>query len=228
ACPDPRRGGRHAPLPDRGRHRNRCRRGQAARPGRARRGDSGAFDAARVGRHLDRGNAAGGPGRRPGTQATPCVRADPGGGDGPDRVAAAVRVARAARPRPGPGQVAGGSVIEAVFFDVDDTLVGYASPSRKALDEGVGAGDAYALGEEISGPYFERHARGEVEFEPMRIERTAAFLRALGRAADAGRAAAFEQARFTALNRSFVLFDDVLACLDVLRKQSLLLGVITN
>jgi len=119
-------------------------------------------------------------------------------------------------------------VIEAVFFDVDDTLVDYASTSRKALDEAMGAGDAYALWEEISGPYFERHARGEVEFEPMRIERTAAFLRALGRAADAGRAAAFEQARFTALNRSFVLFDDVLACLDALRKQSLRLGVITN
>src|SRR5262249_60122252 len=137
----------------------RSRRGQAARPGRPRRGDSGAFAAARLARRLDRGNAAGGSGRRPGTQATPCVRADPRRGDGPDGVAAVVRVARAARPRPGPGQVAGGSVIEAVFFDVDDTLVDYASTSRKALDEAMGAGDAYALWEEISGPYFERHAR---------------------------------------------------------------------
>jgi putative hydrolase of the HAD superfamily len=119
-------------------------------------------------------------------------------------------------------------VIEAVFFDVDDTLVDYTSTSRRALDESMGAGDSYALWEEISGPYFERHARGEVEFDPMRIERTAAFLRALGREADAGRAAAFEYARFTALSRSFVLFDDALACRDALRAQSLRLGVITN
>ena len=62
----------------------------------------------------------------------------------------------------------------------------------------------------------------------MRIERTAAFVRVLGRDADAGPAAAFEQARFTALNRSFVLFDDVLDCLDALRARSLRLGVITN
>jgi putative hydrolase of the HAD superfamily len=119
-------------------------------------------------------------------------------------------------------------VIEAVFFDVDDTLVDYASTARRALDEGMGAEDSYELWQEISGPYFERHARGEVGFEAMRIERTAAFLRALGREADARRAAVFEQARFNALNRSFVLFDDVLSCLDALRARSLRLGVITN
>jgi putative hydrolase of the HAD superfamily len=120
------------------------------------------------------------------------------------------------------------SPVSAVFFDVDDTLVDYTSTARRALDEAMGAGDSYELWEEISGPYFERHARGELGFEPMRIERTAAFLRALGREADAGRAAAFEQDRFTALNRSFVLFDDVLACLAALRARSLRLGVITN
>ena len=119
-------------------------------------------------------------------------------------------------------------MIEAVFFDVDDTLVDYASTARRALDEAMGSGDSYDLWQEVSGPYFERYARGEIGFEPMRIERTAAFLHALGRDADAGRAAAFEQARFTALNRSFVLFDDVLACLDALRARSLRLGVITN
>lgn len=119
-------------------------------------------------------------------------------------------------------------MIEAVFFDVDDTLVDYTSTARRALDEAMGAGDSYALWEQISGPYFERHARGEVGFEPMRIERTAAFLRALGRDADAERAAVFEQARFVALNRSFVLFHDVLSCLDALRARSLRLGVITN
>lgn len=119
-------------------------------------------------------------------------------------------------------------MIEAVFFDVDDTLVDYASTSRRALEEAMGAGDSYALWQEVSGPYFARYARGEIEFEPMRIERTAAFLRAVGREADARRAAAFERARFTALNRSFVLFDDVPACLEALRARSLRLGVITN
>jgi putative hydrolase of the HAD superfamily len=120
------------------------------------------------------------------------------------------------------------SSVSAVFFDVDDTLVDYTSTSRRALDDAMGAGDSYPLWEAISAPYFERHGRGEIGFEPMRIARTAAFLRALGRDADAGQAAAFEQARFTALNRSFVLFDDVLGCLAALRGQSLRLGVITN
>ena len=37
------------------------------------------------------------------------------------------------------------SSVSAVFFDVDDTLVDYASTARHALDEAMGAGDSYDL-----------------------------------------------------------------------------------
>lgn len=114
----------------------------------------------------------------------------------------------------------------AVFFDVDDTLVDYGATARRALDEAMAAGDQYELWQQISEPHFARYYRGEVEFEAMRIERTAAFLRALGR--DDAAAAGYEQARFDALNRSFTLFDDVLPCLAALRERSVRLGVITN
>ena len=36
-------------------------------------------------------------------------------------------------------------MIAAVFFDVDDTLVDYASTARRALDEAMGSGDSYDL-----------------------------------------------------------------------------------
>jgi putative hydrolase of the HAD superfamily len=119
-------------------------------------------------------------------------------------------------------------VNEAVFFDVDDTLVDYATTSRRALEEAMAAGDSYELWQLVSEPHFQRYHLGEIEFGPMRVERTAAFLRELGREADSRRAADFEHARFVALNRSFVLFDDVLPCLDAVRGQSLRVGVITN
>jgi len=120
------------------------------------------------------------------------------------------------------------SPIRAVFFDVDDTLVDYATTARLALDDAMGAAGEYELWQEISEPYFRRYDRGEIEFAAMRIERTAHFLRELGREDDSRRAADLETARFAALNRSFVLFDDVLPCLAALRERSLRLGVITN
>jgi putative hydrolase of the HAD superfamily len=116
--------------------------------------------------------------------------------------------------------------ISAVFFDVDDTLVDYGATARRSLDETMQAGAHFQLWQDVSEPHFARYARGEVEFEPMRIERTAAFLRALGR--DAGPAAVLERARFDAMNHSYALFDDVLSCLSALRERTLRLGVITN
>jgi len=119
-------------------------------------------------------------------------------------------------------------VIRAVFFDVDDTLVDYAATARVALDEAMGAASEYDRWQEISEPHFQRYYCGEIEFAAMRIGRTAHFLRELGREADSHRAAELETARFEALNRSFVLFDDVLSCLAALRERVLRLGVITN
>jgi putative hydrolase of the HAD superfamily len=119
-------------------------------------------------------------------------------------------------------------LVRAVFFDVDDTIVDYAATARLALDEAMGAAGNYDLWQEISEPYFRRYDRGEIEFAAMRIERTAHFLRELGREDDSRRAADLETARFVCLNRSFVLFDDVLPCLAALRERSLRLGVITN
>jgi len=119
-------------------------------------------------------------------------------------------------------------LVRAVFFDVDDTLVDYATTSRLALDEAMGAAAEYDLWQQISEPHFQRYYRGEIEFAAMRIERTAHFLRELGREADSHRAADLETARFTHLNRSFVLFDDVAACLAALRERSVRLGLITN
>ncbi len=81
-------------------------------------------EARRLGRGRHRGGAEDRAGGRARAQAAQGVRADPGGAHRPDRLAAAVRVDGAARPRPHPGPARGcpAGVIRAAF-DVDDTLV---------------------------------------------------------------------------------------------------------
>jgi putative hydrolase of the HAD superfamily len=119
-------------------------------------------------------------------------------------------------------------VIRAVFFDVDDTLIDYDAAARAAFHEVFGEDVSFEQWLVHCDPHFERYGRGEVDFETMRVERTADFLRVLGRPVPADGAAAVEAHRFALVGRRYTIFDDVPACLDELRSRGLRLGLITN
>ena len=119
-------------------------------------------------------------------------------------------------------------VIEAVFFDVDDTLVDYDRAARAGFHEVFGADADFALWLVASDPHFARYGRGEVGFQQMREERTADFLASAGRVVDRATSDEIEARRFALVGRSYELFDDVLPCLQALRDRRVRLGLITN
>lgn len=118
------------------------------------------------------------------------------------------------------------TAIQAVFFDVDDTLVDFDAAARAALADTLGPEADYDLW--IGLTHYERFNRGELDFQTMRHTRMADYLALLGREADVPRAEALEALRFDALFDRYVLFDDVLPCLTALRASGLRLGLITN
>jgi putative hydrolase of the HAD superfamily len=120
------------------------------------------------------------------------------------------------------------SAIEAVFFDVDDTLVDYDRAARAAFHETFGPDQDFALWLEASDPHFARYGRGEVDFQQMREDRTADFLERLGRQVGRAEVVQIERGRFELTGRSYQLFDDALPCLQALRERGLRLGLITN
>lgn len=119
-------------------------------------------------------------------------------------------------------------MIEAVFFDVDDTLVDYDRAARAAFHEVFGADADFAQWLVASDPHFARYGRGEVDFQRMREDRTADFLASCGSEVDRATSDAIEQRRFTLVGRTYTLFDDVQPCLRALRARRLRLGLITN
>jgi putative hydrolase of the HAD superfamily len=100
-------------------------------------------------------------------------------------------------------------VIEAVFFDIDDTLVDFDTAARAAFRAVFGEAD-YEAWTAVSRRWYPRHPK-ELSWEAMRVGRTAAFLAMLGRSDDP---AATEARRMSRLAASYRLFPDV--------------GVITN
>ena len=119
-------------------------------------------------------------------------------------------------------------MIDAVFFDVDDTLIDYDTAARAALRDVFGDDADFGVWLEVCEPHFARYGRGEVDFQQMREDRTADFLDVIGRPVGRSAAAELERRRFQLLGRSYQLFDDALPCLRALRERGLRLGLITN
>jgi len=137
-------------------------------------------------------------------------------------------------------------LFDAVLFDVDDTLVDFAGAARLALldvvrehladlpggpDEGpaglVGAADR--AWDQVSETEYRRFTDGEVDFEQMRINRMAAFLRTIGRpGADRLSHELLEDHRNSAIFGHFRVFDDVPACLDRLHRAGVTVRVLSN
>jgi putative hydrolase of the HAD superfamily len=114
--------------------------------------------------------------------------------------------------------------VEAVFFDVDDTLVDYAPAARAAFAAVLGEDASYE--QWLALDHFERWLSGEFDdFAAFRRARMTDFLALIGRADDP---AVLEQQRFAVIAEHYRVFGDVATCLAELRARGLRLGVITN
>jgi putative hydrolase of the HAD superfamily len=119
-------------------------------------------------------------------------------------------------------------VIRAVFFDVDATLVDFDASALAALRELFGAAADYDAWLQLSAVHYPRYTSGELDFTAMREARMAEYLRLVGRPFEAETVRSAEQRRMDLLDASYALFDDVLDCLEQLRADGFLLGLITN
>lgn len=139
-----------------------------------------------------------------------------------------------------------------MLFDVDDTLVDFGGAARLALADVVrdhladlpdgphrldgpverspGLLDAAHLAwQQVSETEYQRFTAGEVDFDQMRINRMAAFLRAIDRpGADRLSHELLEAHRNSAIFGHFQLFDDVPACLGRLRRAGVTVRVLSN
>lgn len=116
--------------------------------------------------------------------------------------------------------------MNAVFFDVDETLVDFDAAARAAhreLFDDDGAG--YERWCELTPVFWPMFTHGELTFTEMRDARMARYLREQGLDGDAD---AYEARRWELVERSFSLYDDVRPVLDDLRAAGYRLGVITN
>ncbi|WP_016697878.1 HAD family hydrolase [Actinoalloteichus spitiensis] len=118
--------------------------------------------------------------------------------------------------------------VRAVCLDIDDTLVDYCTSARTGLVELLGDDQSWPMWQRTSERHHARYAAGEVDFDTMRRQRTRAFLTDLGRQVDEEEAAAWEQRRLTATERTWTLFDDAVPCLRWLRGAGLRVAAITN
>jgi putative hydrolase of the HAD superfamily len=119
-------------------------------------------------------------------------------------------------------------VIRAVCFDVDATLVDFDASALAALREIFGAQADYDAWLRLSAEHYPRYTSGELDFTAMREARMAAYLELAGLPAPAETVRTAEQRRMDLLDASYALFDDVIDCLDQLRADGFLLGLITN
>jgi putative hydrolase of the HAD superfamily len=115
-------------------------------------------------------------------------------------------------------------LVRAVFFDVDDTLVDYATAASAALNRALGPDVDQAAWAAL--PHYERFSSGELGFEQMRVLRMVDYLAAHGRQDEA--AEDLEQLRIDHLSERCESFSDVLSCLGELQQRGLVLGAITN
>lgn len=123
------------------------------------------------------------------------------------------------------------SRLEAVFFDVDETLLDTPTTARAALqalfDDELDA-TALATWDAITEAQYARFNTGELDFPAMLTARMAQFLALRGAPHDETSARAFEQRRNEIFVENIAVFDDALPALQAARDRGLLLGVITN
>jgi putative hydrolase of the HAD superfamily len=119
------------------------------------------------------------------------------------------------------------SVLEAVFFDVDDTLVDFDTANVAAFRALFGDLD-FGAWSALTAELYPLFTSGQLAFDAMREQRVSRFLHGVGRPVDAATARELEVQRLAVLAESYVLFHDVQACLDTLRTRGLKLGLITN
>ncbi|MTD13105.1 HAD-IA family hydrolase [Nakamurella sp. YIM 132087] len=128
--------------------------------------------------------------------------------------------------------------VEAVLFDIDDTLVDFHGAAMSALAEAtavirgqleVDAGRLVELWESLNDREYGRFLSGELDFDAMRNARMQALLGEL----DPERVTAWdhrlvEEQRNSSIFGFYTLFPDVRPCLDRLREQGIAVGIISN
>lgn len=130
--------------------------------------------------------------------------------------------------------------VEAVLFDLDDTLFAH----REAVDEAViatleameRAGDVPAVAEEqarwreLEEHHYNRYLSGELDYREQRRERVRDFLAPYGTAVEDAAAEAWFEQWVQRYRAAFRLHADALPCLDVLEQRipGVRFGIITN
>lgn len=121
--------------------------------------------------------------------------------------------------------------LEAVFFDVDDTLLDSLKAARAALralfDDSLDAA-AMAAWDAITETQYARFNAGEFDFQAMLTARMAQFLALRDEPHDDATAVTLEQRRNELFVEQVVPFDDALPALQAARGRGLRLGVISN
>ena len=120
------------------------------------------------------------------------------------------------------------TVIAAVCFDVDATLVDYETSTRAGLQELLGTDEAWADWCALTDRHYRCYLAGEVDFDTMRWQRTKEFFASRGEVLGDGEVFRREERRAAAMRRAWQLYDDALPCLRVLRAAGLRLAAITN
>lgn len=131
---------------------------------------------------------------------------------------------------PGGTSVVSGPV-EAVLFDIDDTLVDFGASAAAGLVDLLGpAAEQEGLSpfwHTLTERHYPRFLRGEVEFHQMQIDRLTELLAWAGLPVpDGDGLRALEIRRQEEMTRNFRLFDDVPACLEAV--SGMRVGVVSN
>lgn len=120
--------------------------------------------------------------------------------------------------------------MRAVLFDLDDTLVDYASAARVAVsawaeEHGVAATDTVARWDAITEFHYARYQRRELTFQEQRRARVREFLRVEADDTEADELFAGYAVRYEA---AWTAFDDALPALHRVRAAGLTTAVLTN
>ncbi|XVU27380.1 HAD family hydrolase [Actinoplanes sp. CA-054009] len=121
-------------------------------------------------------------------------------------------------------------MVEAVLFDLDDTLVDQETASRVAVAGwaaglGVGGDDVVGRWELVSERHYERYQRREIGFQEQRRERVREFL---GVALDDAEADGLFAGYLERYEAGWALFDDAVPALRRARAAGLTVAVFTN
>ncbi|GAA2822760.1 HAD family hydrolase [Crossiella cryophila] len=113
-------------------------------------------------------------------------------------------------------------------FDIDDTLVDYATSARLGLAALLGHDNGWSAWERATECQLARLIAGEIDYDTMRKERSRTFFADLGEFISDSEAIAREERRVAAMRRAWRLFDDAGPCLEWLRGAGLRMAAITN